>query len=77
VSSTVPPHVRLVNEIAVQFHGRPQDEAASAIATHIRMFWDPRMRAKLLAHVEDGGAVDLDPLAAAAVDLLGRAGAER
>jgi formate dehydrogenase subunit delta len=71
----MPPHVRLVNEIAVQFHHRPAGEAAAAIATHVRTFWDPRMRAALLAHVDAGGA-DLDPLAVAAAGLL-RSGAPR
>ena len=69
MSSTVPPNVRLANEVAVQFHGRPADEAAAAIATHIRMFWDPRMRSALFAHIDAGGA-ELDPLAVAAAGLL-------
>jgi formate dehydrogenase subunit delta len=66
---TIPPHVRLANEIAVQFAHLPADEAAGEIAKHIRSFWDPRMRRQLLAHVDAGGE-DLDPLALAAVDRL-------
>jgi formate dehydrogenase subunit delta len=30
------------------------------IAEHIRKFWDPRMRTKILAHLDAGGA-GLDP----------------
>jgi formate dehydrogenase subunit delta len=71
----VPPHVRLANEIAVQFHARPPEEAAASVAAHIRQFWDPRMRAQLLEHVDAGGA-DLDPLVVEAVTQL-RPGAVR
>jgi formate dehydrogenase subunit delta len=63
------PQVRLANEIAVQFHHRAPEEAAEAIAAHIRAFWDPRMRSELLRRAEtEPGA--LDPLALAAARLL-------
>lgn len=65
----VPPQVRLANSIAVQFHHRPTDEAASAIANHIRMFWDPRMRTELVSRADTDPA-DLDPLVIAAVRIL-------
>jgi formate dehydrogenase subunit delta len=68
-----PPHVRMVNEIAVQFAHRPVDEAADAVAAHIRVFWDPRMRAALLAHLTAGGT-GLDPIASRAAQLLRPAG---
>ena len=64
-----PPQIRLANEIAIQFHHRPPDEAAGAIANHIRMFWDPRMRSELIARAETDTA-DLDPLVLDAVRLL-------
>ncbi|HEY2832271.1 MAG TPA: formate dehydrogenase subunit delta [Sporichthyaceae bacterium] len=63
------PEVRLAGEIADQFRHKPQDTAAEAIANHIRMFWDPRMRTALLAG-QAAGEVD-DPLVAAAVALIG------
>ena len=66
---SLPPHVRLANEIAVQFAHRPHDEAVAEIAKHMRSFWDPRMRRLLLEHLDAGGA-DLDPLAAAAAEQL-------
>jgi formate dehydrogenase subunit delta len=66
---TVPPQIRLANEIAIQFHHRPPDEAADAIANHIRMFWDPRMRSELIARAETDTA-GLDPLVLDAVRLL-------
>ena len=65
----VPAQVRLANSIAVQFHHRPADEAAAAIANHLRMFWDPRMRSELLDRAQTDTA-DLDPLVIAAVRIL-------
>ncbi len=64
-----PPYVRLANDIAAQFHHLPADQGATAVAGHLRNFWDPRMRRQLQAHV-DTGADGLDPLAVAAVALL-------
>ncbi|MBE1465254.1 formate dehydrogenase subunit delta [Kibdelosporangium phytohabitans] len=63
------PQVRLANEIAVQFHHRPADEAATAIAQHIKLFWDPRMKADLL-HRAETEAASLDPLVLRAVGHL-------
>lgn len=69
MTHSVSPQVRLANEIAVQFHQRPADEAAAAIAQHIRMFWEPRMRAELLRRVQSDSA-SLDPLVIAAAKHL-------
>jgi formate dehydrogenase subunit delta len=68
-ATRTPPHIRLSNEIAAQFQDRDPAWAAEQIAAHIRSFWDPRMRASLLA---DAGATDdrLDPLVLAAAALL-------
>lgn len=66
---SLPPHVRLANEIAIQFGHVPADRAATEIARHIHSFWEPRMVRALLAHLDAGGA-DLDPLAAAAAEQL-------
>lgn len=67
--SALPPHVRLANEIAIQFaHLAPADGAAR-IAKHIHDFWEPRMVRALLAYVDAGGE-DLDPLAIAATVQL-------
>ncbi|GAB3938113.1 hypothetical protein GCM10029976_052130 [Kribbella albertanoniae] len=67
--ATVPPYVRLANEIAAQFAHRPAADAATAIANHMRIAWDPRMKQALIAHVE-AGAEDLDPAAALAAQQL-------
>jgi formate dehydrogenase subunit delta len=65
---SLPPEVRLGNDIARQFAHLPAPEAAEAIAGHIASFWDPRMRRALeaLAAEHDDR---LDPLL---VDAAGR-----
>ncbi len=70
----VAPVIRLANEIAAQFHHQPVPTAAAAVAGHIRQFWDPRMRAALLALAPSAGA-GLDERAIAAVAVL-REGAD-
>jgi formate dehydrogenase subunit delta len=64
-----PPHIRLANEISAQFKHHDPAAAAQEIAHHIRAFWDPRMRAKLIADASAPGN-GLDPLAVAAAALL-------
>ena len=67
--SGLPPYVRLANDIAAQFAHRSPAEAATAVANHLRLAWDPRMKKALIAHVE-AGAEDLDPVAALAAQQL-------
>jgi len=63
--------VYMANQIGKFF--RSQGEAASVAGTaeHIRKFWDPRMRAAILAHLAAGGA-GLDPPVRQALDLIGK-----
>jgi len=60
----VPPVVRLIDDIARQFGYLPDDEAADAVANHVRQFWDPRMRQQLADEVARDPD-QLDPLALA------------
>jgi formate dehydrogenase subunit delta len=69
MTTTAPPERRMANDIAAQFRHLPTDEAAEAVAGHLRRFWDPRMRARLVALV-DSGADGLDPLVVVAVRLM-------
>lgn len=61
--------VRMANQIASFFAAYPEDEAIAATASHLKNFWEPRMRAELLAHVEAGGE-GLSDLALKAVKAL-------
>jgi formate dehydrogenase subunit delta len=69
MADTVPPEQRMANQIAANFRHIPADQAPEAIAGHIRRFWDPRMRNRLF-ELADTGAGSLDPMVAAATQLL-------
>lgn len=60
----------MANQIAKFFAHQGGNAAVAAIADHLAKFWDPRMRAEIIALVEGGQAAGLDPLAAAAVKSL-------
>ena len=64
--------IRLATEIAAQFRHVPTEEGAAAIAGHVRRFWDPRMRARLIEEVGQASE-DCDPLVVAAVRMLDHA----
>ena len=62
--------VKMANEIGAFFASEPDPEqAANAVAGHLRRFWDPRMRAQIVAHQAAGGA-GLSDLARNAVAKL-------
>ncbi len=61
--------VYMANQIADFFKAYPEEEAIAGVENHIRQFWDPRMRAQLIKHLEAGGA-GLDPVSLAASRLL-------
>ncbi len=54
--------IMMINQIATYFKTQPGTGQAELVAAHINDFWEPRMRAKLAAHVAAGGA-GLSPLA--------------
>jgi formate dehydrogenase subunit delta len=61
--------VAMANQIGTFFTAQRSGEASADIADHLRKFWDPRMRAGILAHLAAGGA-GLDPPVRAAVERL-------
>lgn len=68
------PIVRMANQIALFFRHRSEEEAIAGTEDHIRKFWDPRMRADLLARLRAGGE-GLSATARRAAERLGeRAG---
>ena len=48
--------VMMANQIGRFYAPQKQVEPVAAIATHIRKFWDPRMRAAIVRHLDEGGA---------------------
>lgn len=61
--------VRMAHDIARQFPHKTRDEAALEVSTHIKKFWEPRMRTQFLAQVRDSED-DQDPVVVAAAALL-------
>jgi formate dehydrogenase subunit delta len=65
-----PPVVRLGHDLVRNFEALPPEKAAVEIATHIRKFWEPRMRQELLARIRWGDTTLHPLLVRAAEDLL-------
>jgi formate dehydrogenase subunit delta len=55
--------VRMANRIGEFFQAFPdRAEARDGVARHLRMFWEPRMRRALYAHLDAAGDGALLPL---------------
>ena len=61
--------VYMANQIGRFFASQGPDQAVAGTADHIKKFWDPRMRAAILAHVEAGGD-GLEPPVRLAIESL-------
>jgi formate dehydrogenase subunit delta len=61
----------MANDIARYFASEPDhEEAVAGIATHLRRFWEPRMRSAIITHCRDHASAGLHPLAHEAVSRL-------
>lgn len=65
--------VYMANQIGTFFASQGPDKARAGIAEHIAKFWDPRMRAAIIAHLNAGGA-GLDPAVRDAIGKLPQPG---
>ena len=45
----------MANQIGRFFSPQREGDAVAAIADHLQKFWEPRMRAAIIAHLERGG----------------------
>jgi formate dehydrogenase subunit delta len=62
--------VRMANDIAHFYAGEPdREEAVNGVASHLKRFWDPRMRRQIIEHLAAGGE-GLEDLAREAVGRL-------
>jgi len=61
--------VYMANQIGKFFAHQGEDKAVAGVADHLEKFWDPRMRAAIVAHLDAGGN-GLDPLAREAIKKL-------
>jgi formate dehydrogenase subunit delta len=63
--------IKMANEIGDFFGGTAEpEEAARAVASHLKRFWAPRMRAQMIAYCEQRKGAGLSDLARSAVALL-------
>ena len=63
--------VTMANDIA-NFFAAESDRAVAVegVLNHLRKFWDPRMRRKIVAHLHESGGAGLGDLAREAVAQL-------
>jgi formate dehydrogenase subunit delta len=64
--------VYMANQIGSFFRSQGPDLAVAGVADHIKKFWDPRMKAKINAHLDAGGE-GLDPNVRTALETLRKA----
>ena len=69
MSLNAPAEIRMINSIAAHFGYLRAEQAAAAVADHVKRFWDPRMKQRLLVFVASDTR-DLEPVAVAAAALL-------
>ena len=62
----IEPLTLMANQIARNFAVQGDERAAAATAEHITLYWEPRMKAAIVA----SDKADLSPIAAAAVARL-------
>lgn len=63
--------IKMLNEISAFFDAETdKEQAARDVKSHVRRYWEPRMRAQLLEYFEQHKGVGLSDLALKAVGLL-------
>jgi formate dehydrogenase subunit delta len=67
--------IKMANEIGDFFAGTTADpqQAARDVASHLRRFWEPRMRAQMLRYYEQRQGAGLSDVARGAVAMLAAA----
>ena len=62
--------IKMANQIADFFQGEAGADAPAAVASHLRRYWEPRMRKDMLTHYELNGGEGLEDVALKAVAIL-------
>ena len=63
--------IKMANEISSFWQGEVGEAAASAeVATHLRRYWEPRMRAQMITYFEERHGAGLSDVALKAIELL-------
>ena len=66
--------VRMANQIGAEFGALPEREATAGAATHLKLYWTPKMIREIIAYA-DSGRAGLNAIATGAVSALKRDGA--
>ena len=69
MSSDVQHLVKMANQIADAFLGAPHEEAVDGVANHIKSFWAPVMRNRLIEYA-GAHASEFRPLALLGIERL-------
>jgi formate dehydrogenase subunit delta len=63
--------IKMANQITDFWEGEAgHDVAVKEVATHLRRYWEPRMRKQMITYLEDRQGSGLNEVAKAAVTLL-------
>ena len=63
--------IKMANEISSFWEGElGEDKAANDVATHLRRYWEPRMRTQMIQYLEERQGAGLSDVARQAVALL-------
>jgi formate dehydrogenase subunit delta len=66
--------IKMANQIGAFFDGEGgadhPEEAAKLTATHLRRYWEPRMRSQIIEYFQTQGGEGLDEVAKSGVALL-------
>lgn len=61
--------VKMANQIGAFFESMPDREQAKAdVATHLKKFWEPRMRKTIVQKMDGGEAEGLSPMVREAIE---------
>ena len=62
--------IKMANEIGSFWHGEIGEAASNEVATHLKRYWEPRMRAQIITYYEQRHGAGLSDVALKAVQLL-------
>lgn len=62
--------IKMANEISSFWQGELGDAAPNEVATHLKRYWEPRMRAQMISYFEERHGAGLSDVALKAVQLL-------
>jgi formate dehydrogenase subunit delta len=60
----------MANQVASFFAAYPEAEAIESTASHLKSFWDPRMRREIEAHLAEKAGAGLSHIAMEAVKRI-------